>query len=233
MAKYSLFAHSQLFGHSPRRRTKENSSVAVLGLGRFGHALALEFMAAGTEVLGIDGREDVVQDHNGLLTRVVCADSTSEEVLRRLSVAEFDCVVVAIGNDIEASVLTSSLLLELGAQNVWAEAASDSHGEILDRIGVRQVVSPERDAGRRVAQLIQGYTEIADDFVLAEASPPERILGVSLGSSRLSEDAGVMVVAFHRAGAGWGHTTPRTVLEPGDRVLIAGHVTNVRAFSQL
>ena len=105
------FSH---FGAVDRsRRVAEAGSVAVIGLGRFGRALALELMAGGTEVLGIDLEEDLVQSLNGELTHVVRADSTKREALEQLAVDEFDRVVVAIGGDVSASILTCSVLLSM------------------------------------------------------------------------------------------------------------------------
>ena len=92
-------------------RIAEADAVVVIGLGRFGTSLALELMAAGTEVLGIDSDEEIVQSLNGRLTHVVRTDSTNEEALRQLAVHEFDRAVVAIGSDIQASILTTSLLI--------------------------------------------------------------------------------------------------------------------------
>ena len=121
MAKFSLFADTS-------RRIAEADSVAVIGLGRFGSSLALELMDSGTDVLGIDSDEETVQALNGQLTQVVRADSTKEEALRQLAVPEFDRVVVAIGDDVQASILTCSLLLQLKVPVVWAKAVSEQHG---------------------------------------------------------------------------------------------------------
>ena len=99
--------------------------MVVIGLGRFGGSLALELEAQGTEVLGIDANEEIVQSFNGLLTHVVRADSTREEVLRQLSVHEFDRAVVGIGSDIEASILTTSRLLKFQHPQIWAKAISE------------------------------------------------------------------------------------------------------------
>ncbi|MGA7148669.1 MAG: NAD-binding protein, partial [Microbacterium sp.] len=125
MARFPRFGATQRSS-----RVAEAGSVAVIGLGRFGSALALELMAGGTEVLGIDVDEDLVQSLNGELTQVVRADSTRREALRQLAVDEFDRVVVAIGGDISASILTCSVLLSMDIPAIWAKAVDDQHGLI-------------------------------------------------------------------------------------------------------
>lgn len=144
-----------LLSSRPPTRVASADSVVVIGLGRFGSALALELMASGTDVLGIDADEEIVQSLNGRLTHVVCADSTKEEALRQLSVHEFDRAVVGIGHDLQSSILTTSLLLRFGTATVWAKATSDAHGEILNQLGVHHVVYPEHDMGRREAHLVR------------------------------------------------------------------------------
>lgn len=212
-------------------------SVVVIGLGRFGRALALELMAAGTEVLGIDGNEDVVQSLNGQLTHVVMADSTREDTLRQLSVPEFDRVVVAIGSDIQSSILTTSLLMRLGVQQLWAKAVSDAHGLILEQLGVPHVVYPEKEMGRRVAHLVRGamqdFLEIGDDFALVKAKPPVRFTGKPLGELGIRSKYSVTITAVHKPGLPWAYTTAETVLEPDDVILITGSTDKAEAFSQL
>ena len=231
MAKYSLFGH-----HDPTR-LMEAESVVVIGLGRFGSSLALELMRAGTEVLGIDGDEEIVQTHNGLLTHVVRADSTKEATLRQLSVPEFTSVVVAIGSDIQANILTASLLLKLGIDNIWAKAVSDPHGEILTQLGVHHVIYPEKDMGKRVAHLVRGamqdYIEIGENFAIVKTTPPKAVIGKPLGETKVRATYGVTVTAFHRPGTGWSYTSVDTVLFEGDVILIAGQSERVEAFSLL
>lgn len=218
-------------------RIAEADSVAVIGLGRFGQALALELMSKGTEVLGIDNREDVVQSLNGQLTHVVAANATSEEVLKQLAVPSFDRVVVAIGSDIEASILTTSLLLRFGIQHVWAKAVSDAHGTILEQLGVAHVVYPEKDMGKRVAHLVRGamqdYIEIGDDFALVKAAANQTVSGIPLGEAKIRSKYGVTITAVKPAGGEWSYTTAETVVEPGDLILIAGATHKAEAFSQL
>ncbi|MBN9605499.1 MAG: TrkA family potassium uptake protein [Actinomycetales bacterium] len=218
-------------------RISAADSVAVIGLGRFGSALALELMAAGTEVLGIDGNEDIVQGLNGRLTHVVQADSTKEDVLRQLSVPEFDRVVVAIGSDIQSSILTTSLLLGFGTKRLWAKAVNEAHGRILEQLGVEHVIYPESEMGKRVAHLVRGsmqdYLEIGDGFALVKTTPPAKFLGRSLGELEIRSKYGVTITAYKRPGQEWEYTTADTVLEPDDVIIVTGSTRRAEAFSQL
>ena len=211
--------------------------MVVIGLGRFGSALALELMESGTEVLGIDGDEEIVQAHNRLLTHVVRADSTKEETLRQLSVPEFSSVVVAIGGDIQANILTASLLIKLGIPNIWAKAVSEPHGEILRQLGVKHVIYPEKDMGRRVAHLVRGvmqdYIDIGENFALVKTAPPREILDKPLSLTKVRTVHGVTVTAFHRAGQGWSYATMETVILEGDIILVAGQTERGESFSRL
>jgi trk system potassium uptake protein TrkA len=230
-------ASTGIFSRDRATRIAEADSVAVIGLGRFGRSLALELMASGTEVLGIDNSEDIVQDLNGQLTHVVQADSTKEEVLRQLSLPEFDRVVVAIGNDVQASILTTSLLLRFNIEHLWAKAVSEAHGTILEQLGVRHVVFPESDMGRRVAHLVRGsmqdFLEIGNDFSLVKMTPPKSIVGLSLAESGIRTKAGVTVVAVRKLGGSWTYTTADTVIAEGDTLLVGGPTGKAESFSQL
>lgn len=231
MAKFNLF------GTPDPTRFAEADSVAVIGLGRFGQSLALELMANGTEVLGIDASEEIVQAMNGQLTHVVVADSTKEETLRQLAVPEFDRVVVAIGSNVEASILTTSLLLRFGIKNVWAKAVSDPHGTILEQLGVQHVIYPEKDMGRRVAHLVRGamqdYIEIGDNFAIVRTTPNSAVIGKPLGEAQVRAKYGVTITAYKPAGKPWNYTTPDTVIEPGGMMLVSGPTAKAEAFSQL
>ncbi len=227
----------QLFARADAERVAQADSVAVIGLGRFGRALALELMANGTEVLGIDASEDIVQELNGLLTHVVMADSTKEAVLRQLAVPEFDRVVVAIGSDVESSILTTSLLLRFGIKNIWAKAVSDAHGQILEQLGVAHVIYPEKEMGRRVAHLVRGsmqdYLEVGDGFSLVKMAPPAKVIGKSLAELHLRSKAGVTVIAVKPSGGKWVYTTAETVIMADHTILVSGETKKAEAFSQL
>jgi trk system potassium uptake protein TrkA len=211
--------------------------VVVIGLGRFGKSLALELMEEGTEVLGIDESGKTVQGLAGRLTHVVEADSTNEEALRQLSVHEFDRAVVGVGSDLEASILTSSILVNFGIRSIWAKAISHSHKRILTQLGVHHVVRPEHDMGKRVAHLVRGrmldYIEFDDGYAIVKTMPPESLHGLPLGESRVRSKFGVTIVGVKRAGEDFTHATPETVVHDGDLIIVSGPEDKVEVFSDL
>ncbi|MFF1275098.1 potassium channel family protein [Streptomyces marokkonensis] len=220
-----------------QRRGGPQGSVAVIGLGRFGRALALELVDEDTEVLGIDESAEVVQALSGSLTHVVRADSTKEDALRQLGVHEFERAVVAIGSDLEASILTASLLISFGIENVWAKATSEAHGRILTQLGVHHVVYPEHDMGQRVAHLVRGrmldYIEFEDDFAMVKTRPPADIIGLPLSNSAVRTRYGITVVAIKRLGEGFTYATADTVVEADDTIIVAGRTRATERFSEL
>lgn len=219
------------------RKIAAADSVVVIGLGRFGQELAMELMNTGTEVLGIDSREDVVQRLNGKLTKVVVADSTDDEVLKQLAVDQFERVVVAIGSDIQASILTSSMLVSLNVPNIWAKALNDAHGRILSQLGVHHVVYPEKEMGRRVAHLVRGaaldFLEIDNDYVIVKMEANSALIGKALGESRVRSRFGVTVLAIQHSDAVWLPADSASELEAGDVILIGGPTRSAEEFAQI
>jgi trk system potassium uptake protein len=219
------------------RNPRQTDSVAVIGLGRFGASVAAELMQEGTEVLGIDSDLRLVESLSGQLTQTVAADSTNDEALRQLAVHEFDRAVLGIGSNLEASILTASVLLGFGIPNIWAKAISEPHARILTQLGVQHVVRPEHDMGRRVAHLVGGrmleYVEFDPGFAMAKTNPPQRLHGVSLAHTKVRREHGITVVAVKKPNRPFTYATPETVLEPGDIIVISGATTQVEHFSQL
>ncbi|MFF5213094.1 potassium channel family protein [Streptosporangium sp. NPDC000396] len=216
---------------------KRSDPVVVIGLGRFGSALALELTRRGTEVLAIDDRPKVVQSLAGQITHIATADSTNIEALRQLGVPDFYRAVVAIGGDLEASILTASLLVELEIDDIWAKAVSRQHGQILGRIGVHHVVFPEHDMGERVAHLVSGrmldYMEVDENFALAKTRPPKEYVGVPLGRSNLRRKYGVTIVAVKSPGEEFTYATAETELTYDDIVIVSGQTEQVERFAEL
>jgi trk system potassium uptake protein TrkA len=211
--------------------------VVVIGLGRFGTALALELMDQDEEVLGIDTDERVVQSLAGDLTHVVQADSTDEEAMRQLSVHEFDRAVIGMGTNLESSILTASVLLNLEVRHVWSKAISEPHARILRRLGVHHVVRPEHDMGRRVAHLVRGrmldYIEFDDGYAIVKTTPPSRVLDKPLGETGIRTDYGVTVVGVKSPGRDFTHATAETVVSQGDLIIVSGPRAKVERFSEM
>jgi trk system potassium uptake protein len=216
---------------------RRTGGVVVIGLGRFGQSLALELIDDEVEVLGIDADPKTVQRLAGRLTHVVEADSTDEEALRQLSVDEFDRAVIAIGTNLEASILTASVVLGFGVPNVWAKAISYAHARILTQLGVHHVVRPEHDMGQRVAHLVRGrmldYIEFDDGFAMAKTSPPAEVVGTPLGETHIRSRHGVTVVAIKRHGEGFTYATAETVVRDGDLIIVSGRIREVERFTEL
>ncbi|MFV9429291.1 potassium channel family protein [Rhodococcus rhodochrous] len=211
--------------------------VVVLGLGRFGKSLALELMAQGTEVLGIDSSEAVIDKVSSRLTHAAVADTTDEESLRQLSVHEYGRAVVGIGSDLEASLLTASALINMAVPNVWAKAISNAHAKILTQIGVHHVVRPEHDMGKRVAHLVRGrmmdYIEFDDGFAMVKTSPPAFMVGQPLAQTTIRSRYKVTVVAIKRPGEGFTYATADTIVAPGDTIIVSGQVRDTERFAEL
>lgn len=216
-------------------RIEHEGEVAVIGLGRFGSSVANTLIDMGYEVLGVDVNEQRVQDHADALTHVVQADTTSTNTLKRIGAADVDTAVVCIGTGIEASILTTTALIDLGVKNVWAKAITSAHGRILQRVGAHHVVYPEADMGKRVAHLVTGnvieYVALDDDFVLVEMTAPREFSGVLLGESALRAKYKVTVVCVKKAGQQFTYADRDTVLEPSDLIVVAGHREHVQRFA--
>jgi trk system potassium uptake protein TrkA len=215
---------------------EKKDAVVVVGLGRFGSALALELVREGVEVMAIDSRREIVQRMAGRLTHVVTADSTDIEALRELGVQEFRRAVVSIGSDMQASILTTSLLVELGVPDIWAKAMTEQHGRILERVGAHHVVFPEHEMGQRVAHTVQGkmldYIEMDSDFAMVKMVAPQVAVGVSLSQSPLRKKYKVTVVAVkHANGEDFAYATAETVLETGDVIYVFGRTEHIEKFS--
>jgi trk system potassium uptake protein TrkA len=215
--------------------SRRSDPVLVVGLGRYGTALALELVRRGTEVLAIDNRPKIVDSLSGRLTHVVTADATDAEALEQLNASEFYRAVVAIGTDVEASVLTTSLLSEMGIEDIWAKAITAQHGRILERVGAHHVVFPENDMGERTAHLVSGrmldYVEIDKNFAMIKTTPSRDFVGVPLGESRLRSRFGVTVVAVKSQDEDFTYATADTVLTYDDTIAVVGQIDDIERFT--
>ena len=215
----------------------KTEQFAVVGLGRFGSSLAKELIELGHEVLGIDKDEEVVDAMNGKLTHAVVADATDVDTLRSLGVRNFDCGVVAIGDDIQTSILATIQLKELGVKKVVAKAITELHGRVLERIGVDRVIFPERDMGIRVAhQLVSpnllDYIELSKDYSIAELTVPSCLDGVSLKELSPRSRFGCSIVAINKKEGVIVVPTAEQVLSEKDIMVIIGTNEQIDAFEE-
>jgi trk system potassium uptake protein TrkA len=209
----------------------------VIGLGRFGRALAETLADLGHDVLGVDTSSRIVQSCSLTLTHVVQADATDAEALRQLGATDFPRAVVAIGTDVQASILATYALVDLAIPRIWAKAITVEHGAILQRVGAHKVVFPERDMGTRVARTMVGrtidYLEIAENFVLIETTVPREIAGLTLDQARVRSRYNITIVSIRRPGEAFTYATQETRLHAGDIVVIAGEPRAAEAFAAL
>lgn len=214
-----------------------NRQFAVIGLGRFGSSVAKTLYSMGRQVLAIDPDEERVRAMVQFATRAVAADATDEQVLRSLGVRNFDVVIVGIGGDIQASIMVTLMLKELGVKYVVAKAQSEVHGKVLFRVGADRVVFPERDMGFRVAQnLISSnileYIELSQDVSMIEIVAPSNIVGKELRQLDLRNRFNINVIALKHGDH--VNITPRADdrIHKGDILVVVGLKEDLRRFEQ-
>lgn len=200
---------------------------AVIGMGRFGRSLAVTLHRLGHQVLAIDKNEEALRAVSDEVTHAVQLDSTDEEALRGVGITNFDAVVVAIGDFIEESILTTLLLTELGCEKIVAKAVDDRQGKVLERVGAHLVVYPERDMGIRIAHTLAApgvldYLELSPTFSIEELSIPESMTGRTLGQLDLKSRFGVSVLLIRRDGQLMVSPSPETRLQTGDVLVVVG-----------
>ncbi len=218
-------------------RNPTSKSVVVIGLGRFGSAVAESLVRMGQEVLAIDENPALVERWADELTHVVQADCTDEQALHQLGVGDFDRAVVAIGADIEASVLTVLALAEAGVPDIWAKAITRKHGQILERVGAHHVVYPEFSMGERVAHMLTGkmmdYIEFDDEFSIARTLAPPFTWDKSLAESAPRSKHGVTIVGVKRLGQDFTYARPETTVQRHDHLIVSGPTRNVEKFCNI
>jgi trk system potassium uptake protein len=201
----------------------------IIGLGQLGIAMLDTLLSLDHEVLGIDLDEDVIQELSGEYPRahLVTADATEESVLRDLNVAHFDGAAVVIGEDMEAGILATANLKELGVPFVVSRALSKLYGRVLQKIGADRVIEPERDMGAQLARTMSSpvvidYVDLGGDEALIEAEVPKEWVGKSLADLHLSRESGLTILAVKPKGKSGTIPSGDTVLNEGDVIVVGG-----------
>ena len=213
----------------------KKKTYAVLGLGRYGTAVAKELVKNGADVIAVDKNEQIVQDSSVYLPICKCADITDPEVISELGISNADVVIVAMASSLEGSILAITLCKEAGVKTVIAKCANETHRKILKRVGADTVVFPENESGTRLAKnlLTSGFTDVltlSDDLSLVELATRDEWVGKSLKELNLRKKYTVNVVAFRKNGKITAPVNPEELLDK-DTEIIA--IVNTAKLSKL
>ena len=175
----------------------------VIGLGRFGSAMAMTLTELGHDVIGVDGDESRVQQLADIITHALQIDATDEKALRAAGIQDVDVAVVSIGENIESSLLVVMQLRDLGIGTIVAKAVTPLHGRILEKLGVSRVIFPEREMAIRIAHSLVlpnviDYIELSRDFSIVEVPAPDAFVGRTLKQLELRPRLGLTLIAIKR-----------------------------------
>ncbi|MBS3946752.1 MAG: TrkA family potassium uptake protein [Dethiobacter sp.] len=211
---------------------------AVIGIGRFGASVATTLYEMGNDVLAIDNSEAKVEGIVDQVTHAVVADSTNEAALKSLGITNFEVVIVSIGQDIQASILTTLLLKELGVNYIVAKARTVLHGKVLQKIGADRIVFPERDMGIRVAHNLVAanvldFIELSPEYSIVEIIVPQKMVGKSLRELDLRARFGLNVLAIRSADKKINISPDATDrLQHGDVMIVVGQNEEIQALGR-
>jgi trk/ktr system potassium uptake protein len=211
-----------------------SGDFAVIGLGRFGRAVALGLVGQKQSVLALDTSSDAIEEVAPLVDAAMTADATDEKVCDELKLERFSCVIVAIGAEsMESSILATALLRQRGVPRIVARAVTDLHARVLRAVGAHEVVNPEAEMGARLASRLSQPNVLEqlafdDNTTVAEIEPPAIFLGRSLVELDVRNRFGVSVVAVRRGDRVVSNPEASETLEPGDMMIVVGSPASVR-----
>ncbi|WP_017753550.1 potassium channel family protein [Calidifontibacillus oryziterrae] len=205
---------------------------AVIGLGRFGGSICRTLAQEGMEVLAIDINEDRVHEFSNIVSHAVVADTTDESVLKGLGIRNFDHVIVAIGDNIQSSILTTLILKELGVGKITVKAQNDYHEKVLLKIGADHVVHPERDMGKRIANNmisnnVLDYLELSDEHSIVELMASSKMYGKTLIDLDIRAKYGCNIVAIKRSNDIIVSPLAMEAIKEGDILIVIGADMNI------
>ncbi|WP_240375031.1 potassium channel family protein [Bacillus piscicola] len=200
---------------------------AVIGLGRFGGSICRALASEGMDVLAIDLDEEKVKEYASIVTQAAIADTTDEKALKGLGIRNFDHVIVAIGDNIQASILTTLILDEMDVRHITVKAQNDYHEKVLRRIGADEVVHPERDIGVRIAHNVVSrnvldYLELSDEYSIVELAAGNKLDGKKIIDLDLRSKYGCNILAIKRGDDIHVSPEPEESLQNGDVLIVIG-----------
>lgn len=216
----------------------KKKQFAVIGVGRFGESLIAELTRMGHEVLAIDTDEGRIDDIVDIATQAVQADSMEERVLKALDITSFDAVIVAIGGDLEASILTSITLKELGVKRIIAKAQNRMHGKVLEKMGIDMVIYPERDMAMRLARTLNShsfldYIELSPNYSILEMNTPRKWAGHTIGELNLRKVMGITVLAIRNLENVMVSPSAEQRLEKDDIIVVLGSTSSLDKINEM
>src|SRR5699024_5452036 len=209
----------------------------VIGLGRFGGSIVSELMELEVDVMAVDINPTIVDEYADIATQAVVADTTDEAVLKSLGIHTVEHVIVAIGENIQASILTTLILKELGVPYLTVKAQNDHHEKVLRKVGADKIVRPERDMGVRVANNVVSnnildYLELSEEHSIAELHVSGKIVGHSLIELDVRAKYGVNIVAIRRKNDILVSPQANEELQFGDILIIIGSDDDIHQFEK-
>ncbi len=213
-------------------------SFIVLGLGRFGKSLATTLYELGHEVLGVDGDEKIVQDFSHHITHTIQADLTSEDFLKSMDIDKFDAAIVAVGENMQVSIMATVLLKELGAKYILVKAQDDFQEKVLLKIGADKVVLPERDTGIKIARNLAAVNffdmiEVSSDYSIITIHSPVTWLNKTLGELAVRAKYGVNIIAVKGESQEDVMPTASTMLDESSIITVMGHNQDLKKLGSI
>ena len=216
---------------------KKKKQVVVIGLGRFGSSVSRELHNLGHEVLAIDMDPEKVENIADYASQATVADATDKLQLKAMGVRNFDQAIVAIGDNLQASVLCTLMLKEIGLEEVWVKARDLQHKKILEKVGADRVIQPEYEMGIRIAhhmdsEKIVDYIDLSDDYSIVEMSATKKIAGKTLYDLEIRVKFNCITLAIKRGEDVNIAPHPDDVIELGDLLVVMGHRNDLKRLEE-
>lgn len=209
--------------------------IVVIGLGRFGSSVCKELYELGHEIMAIDSNPENVSAISDFASHTATADGTDEGSLKSLGVRNFEYAIVAIGDDLQASVLCTLMLKELGVPKVWVKARDDQHRKILEKIGADRVIQPEYEMGIRTAHHVDSekvvdYINLSANYSIIELEASKKVIGKTLGGLNIRKDYGCMILALKNGEDVNIAPLLEDTIQTGDILIAMGHKDDLKRF---
>lgn len=210
---------------------------AIIGLGRFGSSICKELHHMGHEVFAIDIDEKKVSAVRGFATQTFVGNGTDEKLLEQIGIRNFDHVIIAIGDDIQASILTTLHIKDHNVPNVWVKAQNNYHHKVLEKIGADRIFHPEKEMGARIAAYLTSdtvldYIDLSADYSIIEMLATKKVAGKTLIDLDPRKNYGCTIIAIKKKGKVDVTPDPSEPISAGDILILIGDKRDLRRFRE-